>query len=211
MSAATRRPVSTAPKPPTSISSSCVIAETATLLGIDPITISANAIIHPRAQLNSTYGPVTIGDGCIVWERASLGLLSEVEDEEGIISEGVELGKNVTVEAQATIEAQSIGEGTVIEYAARIGKGSVLGKVRCLPKTSGLVDRTDIHDGTQYCKITPLSTVAPGEILSDYTVVYGQNERRVEEPGMEDSREATHRKQIEVLRKLIPNNSVKWQ
>jgi len=53
-----------------------------------------------------------------------------VEDEEGIISEGVELGKNVTVEAGATVEAQSIGEGTVIEFDAKIGKGSVLGKVR---------------------------------------------------------------------------------
>ena len=130
MAAANRRPVSTAPKPPTSISSSCVIAESAILIGTDLITIDANVVLQPRAKLDSTYGPVTIGEGCILWERASIGLLSEVEDEEGIISEGVELGKNVTVEAGAVVEAQSIGEGTVIESGATVGKGSVLGKVR---------------------------------------------------------------------------------
>ncbi|MCJ1246170.1 hypothetical protein MMC30_003375 [Trapelia coarctata] len=211
MSAATRRPASTAPKPPTSISASCIIAETATLMGTYLITVATNAVIQPRAKLDSTYGPVTIGDGCIVWERASIGLLSEVEDEEGIISEGVELGKNVTVEAGAIVEAQSIGEGTVIEVGARIGKGSVLGKVFDFPHSSALLDGTDTDDRIQHCKITPLSTIAPGEILSDHIVVYGQNVRRVGKPGLEDPRESTHMKQLEVMRTLIPNNRAKWQ
>lgn len=146
MSAANRRPVSSAPKPPTSISSSCVVDNTAVLTGTGLITISANAVLNPRAKLDSTYGPVTIGDGCIIWERASIGLLSKVQDEEGIISEGVELGKNVTVEAAATVEAQSIGNGTVIEFGAKIGKGSVLGKVRRLPDSAALRDSTDMDD-----------------------------------------------------------------
>ena len=129
MSTATRRPVSAIPKPPTVISSSCVIAETATLIGTGLITISSNAVLHPRAKIVSIHGPVTLNDGCIVCERASVGLLTAEEDEDAPAIVGVTLEKNVIVEAAATVEASYIGEGTIIECGAKIGRGALLGKV----------------------------------------------------------------------------------
>ena len=135
MSTATRRPVSTIPKPPTAITPSCVIAETATLVGTGLITISANAVLHPRAKIVSTYGPVTLSEGCIVCERACVGLLTAEDDEDAPGIAGVTLEKNVTVEAAATVEASFIGEGSIIECGAKIGRGALLGKVYCWSKT----------------------------------------------------------------------------
>ena len=135
MATATRRPASAIPKPPTAISSSCVIAETATLVGTGLITISANAVLHPRAKIVSTYGPVTLNEGCVVCERACVGLLTAEEDEDAPAIAGVTLEKNVTVEAAATVEASFIGEGTIIECGAKIGRGALLGKVCLLSNT----------------------------------------------------------------------------
>jgi dynactin 6 len=63
----------------------------------------------------------------------------------------------------------------------------------------------------QYCKVCALCTVAAGEVLPDYTVIYGNNERRTEKPGLEAARAALHDREVEVLRKLIPSNLAKWQ
>jgi dynactin-6 len=117
-----------APKPPTSLASSITIAETASLTGTQRITIRDTTIIHPRSKLISVYGPVTIGAGCIVSERCQVGLQSPSTTQ----SEGVVLGDHVVLEVGAVVEAKSVGEGSLIEINARVGKGTVLGKVRLI-------------------------------------------------------------------------------
>ena len=132
MSSTTRRPAPIALKPPTSLSSTCVVSDTASLSGTHLITILGNAIIHPRAKIVAIYGPVTIGEGCVVCERGSVGLLTEEDEDKVIATKGVSLEKNVTVEAAAIVEARRVGEGTTIELAAKLGKGAVIGKVRSI-------------------------------------------------------------------------------
>ncbi|MCJ1317565.1 hypothetical protein MMC15_002890 [Xylographa vitiligo] len=190
MSTTSRRPASVVPKPPSSLSPTCIIAETASLTGTNLITVSANAVLQARAKIIATYAPVVIGEGCVVCERASVGLLNAESDEEEESGIGVILEKNVTVEAGAVVEAKFVGEGTTIELGARIGKGAILGK---------------------HCKVTPLSIIAPGENLPDFTVAYGLSERRMEKPGLELLREEVHEKHIEVLRRLVPTNLAKWK
>jgi dynactin-6 len=63
----------------------------------------------------------------------------------------------------------------------------------------------------KFCKIAPLLTIAPGEIIPDYTVIYGPYERRRQKRGMESLKDAGHAKHIEMLRGLIPNNVAAWQ
>ena len=63
----------------------------------------------------------------------------------------------------------------------------------------------------QYCKITALSTIGPNEVVPDFTVVLGCNERRVQKPGLEPLRFKAHEKEIEMLKRLIPSNLAKWQ
>jgi dynactin-6 len=116
----------TAPKPPTSLASTLVIADNASLTGTHLITLGGNTIVHPRTKLNSTFAPVKIGSCCIISERSSIGLQSEpVEDER----EGVVIDNGVIVEVGAVIEGKRLGEGCVIEVNAKIGKGATVGKV----------------------------------------------------------------------------------
>lgn len=116
-----------APKPPTSLASTLVIADNASLTGTHLITLGSNTVVHPRTKLSSAFAPIKIGNGCIISERASIGLQSEPAEDE---REGVVIDNGVIVEVGAVVEAKRIGEGSVIEVNARIGKGAVIGKVR---------------------------------------------------------------------------------
>ena len=135
MSTANRpRPSSQLPKAPTALSPTCVIADTVVLTGAHLITISANVIIHPRARINSTYGPVTIDEGCIVSEKALIGLTSAAEtDSNNSNSEpptvGVVLEPDVVVEPAAVVEGSKIGQGSTLEAGSRVGAGAILGQV----------------------------------------------------------------------------------
>lgn len=114
-----------APKPPTSLASSLVIAEQASLTGTHLITLGANTVIHPRAKLSSAHAPITIGSNCIISERSIIGLqVANANEREGVV-----IDNGVVVEVGALIEAKHVGEGCHIEVNARIGKRSVLGKV----------------------------------------------------------------------------------
>lgn len=115
-----------APKPPTSLSSNTYIADQASFVGTFPITIGGPTLVHPRAKLNSTYGPITIGANCILSERCQIGLPA---DTTGDGDEGVEIQDGVVIEVGAVVEAKIVGERCVIEVNAKIGKGAVLGKV----------------------------------------------------------------------------------
>ncbi|RDL39654.1 uncharacterized protein BP5553_03994 [Venustampulla echinocandica] len=117
-----------APKPPTFLASTLIIADQASLTGTHLITLGSNTVVHPRTKLNSTYASITIGNNCILSERSMIGLQSEATGNE---NEGVLIENGVVVEVGATVEALSIGEGCLIEINARIGKGAVLGKL-CL-------------------------------------------------------------------------------
>ncbi len=63
----------------------------------------------------------------------------------------------------------------------------------------------------QHCKIGPLCEVAEGEVLPDFTVIYGNGSRRIDKSGAEDLKMKMIARQVEVLRKLIPSNLAKFQ
>lgn len=175
------------PKPPTSLASSLVIAEQASLTGTYLITLGSNTVVHPRARFTSAHGPITVGSSCIICERSSIGFQSEAPEREG---QGVVIENGVVVEVGAVVEAKTVGEGSVIEVQAKIGKGAVLGK---------------------HCKIGPLCEVADGEIVPDFTIVYGNGMRRLDISGVEDLKLKMVARQIDVLKKLIPSNLAKFQ
>ena len=131
MASSKRAPATHAgPKTPTSLHSSIVIADNASMTGTNLVTLGPNTVIHPRARINSLFGPVTVGSTCIVSERCQIGLQSPplLEQKDGVVIE-----KGVLIEVGAVVEAKHIGEGSVIEINAKVGKGAVVGKVR-LPK-----------------------------------------------------------------------------
>jgi dynactin-6 len=130
--------ISTAPAapqpPPATIHPSAIIANHANLAGVFPITIGANAVLNPYAKVISNAGPVEIGEGSVIWERAVVGISAEAatKDEDDDLGPGrtfVMLERNCIIESGARVEAKLVGEGTVIEAFATIGEGCVIGKV----------------------------------------------------------------------------------
>ena len=116
----------TAPKPPTTLSSKVVISDSASLTGTFAIQIGDNSVIHPRAKITSGFGGVTIGEQCILCERSCVGFQSKGTAGS---SSTVTIEKGVTIEVGAVVEAARVGEGSVIEVYAKVGKGAVVGKV----------------------------------------------------------------------------------
>lgn len=144
-----------------------MIADTAVLTGAHLITISADAVLHPRARINSTYGPVTIGEGCIVSEKASVGLLEAPAEDNNVNDSApfkeVLLEKDVVVEPSAIVEGSKIGEGTTLEAGSKVCVDAVLGKVSPLPLShSGLVFSADSHDRQSIARLLP-SALCPQE------------------------------------------------
>jgi len=52
----------------------------------------------------------------------------------------------------------------------------------------------------QYCKICPHNRVAQDQTLPEYTIVYGENQRRTEKAGLEELRAKAVEKHVETLK-----------
>ncbi|KAL8392601.1 hypothetical protein RB595_002700 [Gaeumannomyces hyphopodioides] len=177
------------PKAPVIFSSSITIADQAMLSGMYPITVSSESVIHPRARFDSAGGPVNVGRRCIVHERAVLGAPGTNNH---YVEGSVTLADLVTVEAAAVVECGGtyVGEGTTVGVGCRIGAGASIGK---------------------HCTLTPMSTVASGEKIPDFTVIYSNGMRRIDKRNMQGLRNPVQSRHIDVLRRLIPSNPAKFQ
>ena len=212
VSSATTKP--SLSKPPTTIHPSAVVAEKAILTGPHPITIGANAVIHPFARIVSNAGPVTIGQNVIVNEKAVVGTAGSADEVglvEGMIKEAV-LGDNVTIESSVVVEASTIGEGSTIEIGARVRSGARIGKV-----SHGLLytfSNTLTH-GLKYCKLSPKASVDANVVLEDYTTFSCPSNSRSDHllkfnPTIRALKLKRQKDQVELLRRLIPSNLAKW-
>lgn len=125
MSTRPSAPAAAPARPPTSIHATAIISDKAVLTGSHLISVGANTVIHPFAKLDSSFGEVKIGEGCIVAERAVVGLASE-----GSEGNGVTIGDSVSIETSAVVEAESVGKGSVVCVMAVLGRGCKIGEVR---------------------------------------------------------------------------------
>jgi dynactin 6 len=137
------------PKAPVKLSSTIVIADSAILTGVDAITIGSDSVVHPRAKLESSRGPVNVGRRCIISERSHVGasaIGSEADDAPNT-STAAALDDFVTIEVGAVIEAggTTIGEGSTIGAGARIGKGAIVGKVGADNDPTACSDAYQLH------------------------------------------------------------------
>ena len=136
-----------APKPPATIDPSAILANHATVTGMFPITVGANVVLNPYSKVLSNAGPVEIGEGCVIWERAVVGINVEAgardeDDDAGLGGTFVMLERNCVIESGAQVSAKIVGEGTVIEAFASVGEGCVIGKV-CFSSLS--TDSSDLN------------------------------------------------------------------
>ena len=157
--------------PPTQIPSNALVHSTASFKGQFDINVGPKAIIQLRSRIDSTYAPVRLGAGCIIYERASIGYLSRPSH---VADGGVTIGDGVIIESGAVIEATSIGSHTTIEAHCRIGKEAVIGA---------------------YCKVCSGVEVGEKAVLTEGTLVWGSgwDQRRVESDVQKDNVHSTRR------------------
>lgn len=188
--AASAAPV--AVKPPCKIHSTATIAEKAQLTGTHLIEIGENAFIHPWAKIRAEHGSVIIGKNCIVSEGAVVGAASHQNNDE---EANVVIGTGVNIESCAVVEASRIQDHCTIGPKAQIGAGAVL--------------RT-------WCTVAPHCAIKGEEVLEDYTVIFGDGQRRVDSMvrdrrEVRDARIQNREKEIALLKTLIPDASGKWK
>ncbi|KAF2431639.1 hypothetical protein EJ08DRAFT_171969 [Tothia fuscella] len=185
--------VPTPPKPPTSIHPTAIIANHALLIGTHLITIGAHTVIHPYARIISTEGPVTIGDGCVIWEKATVGMMggdSSSDGDEGVLE--TKLDDNVVIESCATVGMGAVlGDGCVVEGFGVVEGGATLGR---------------------RCQVQAFARVKAKEVLTEHTIVLGDGRRRVSKgcEGVERGREVAHEKMVRDFERVVPSVSVKW-
>lgn len=191
----TTAPNLSAPPANCKLHSTAIIADKAQLTGAHGIEIGEGTFVHPYARVDAEFGRVVIGRGCIVSEKAVVGeRVSRGVDggeDEGVVV----IGDGVGIEAGASVAARRVGEHCMIEVNASVDAGAVLGK---------------------WCRVGACCVVAEGEVLEDFTVVFGDGRRRVDAvaKGREDVREARARAremEIEVLRTLVADGSMRWR
>lgn len=96
---------------------------------------------------------MTIGEACIISERASIGPLSpSSQPSNEAPPTGTTLAPCVLVESGAIVEATSIGAYTIIESGVKVGRGAKIGTV---------------------CKICAGVEVGEGAVVEDGMVVWG--------------------------------------
>lgn len=124
---------------PITVHPSAFVSPKATVTGSYMITVRAESIVHPFAVLDSSVGPIVLGEGCIIWDGASIGVACDsVVSKSHDLSEGIadevdatELGKSVVVETQAVVEARAkVEDYAVIEVGSHVGSGSIVKEVR---------------------------------------------------------------------------------
>jgi dynactin 6 len=128
-----KRTSTAAPKPPTSLDPNALIANHAVLTGIHAISVGPQTVVHPHAKLVSTYSEVEIGAGCLILERAIVGLSDNSEDAppgNAPLPERIVVEDNVTIESGSIVEAARIGANSFIDVGVIIGAGAVIGKVQ---------------------------------------------------------------------------------
>ena len=204
-----------APRPPVTVHPTALIANHAIITGTHPVTIGPEAVLHPYSRISSVRGPVVIGQGCIIAERATVGWTEDGGTGDADGQQEVVLGNNVVVESAAEVRALDVGDHTVIDAEVKVAKGVRIGKV-CWSELSPSSLREYLTFLIQYCKINKANVVPPDTRLEDFTVLYGVKQMRMDtttksNPVVQTLKARGHAAQIDALKKLIPNNLAKCQ
>ena len=174
-------------RPPCTIDPTAVVADKATIIGTYPVEIAEHAVIHPYARIRAEGGRVTIGPYCVIAETAVVGL---PEGQRG----DVVLDRHVSVESGAEVLARRVGEVTEVGVLARVEADATVGR---------------------FCRLTPTEVVGAGEEVGDFTVMFGEGQRRrdgtlVRSEEIQRQRVRAQEKHVEMLKKLVVDRKSKW-
>ncbi|KAI1930470.1 hypothetical protein LOZ65_001459 [Ophidiomyces ophidiicola] len=136
------------PRPPLSVHPTATISETAYFQGKHSINIGAGTVIHPRAKILSFEGPINLGEGCIIGEKAVIGgplpaasLTSSTGTDVTTIENSVHIGPLATINSGSHIHSAA-----VIESSAIIGRQASIGRHAKVCALCEIPDNGNVED-----------------------------------------------------------------
>ncbi|KAJ5637868.1 hypothetical protein N7490_007747 [Penicillium lividum] len=170
------------PKAPVKADPTSTIADTAVFQGKYPVTIGANTVIHPRARFYTYEGPIIIGDGCIISEKAIIGAPPNTSSRGSSRSPSPSPSRPTSTdpESQAQEPPQSPTPEkdltTRLSYFVTIGPQSTIRPGAHIHSSASIEALATIHryaDIGSHVKICSGIEVPENNVVPDWTVVWG--------------------------------------
>ncbi|KAJ5174313.1 uncharacterized protein N7482_000190 [Penicillium canariense] len=167
------------PKAPLKADASATIADTAVFQGTYPITIGAGTVIHPRARFYAFEGPISVGDGCIVSEKAIIGAAPGTSRSTGpspSASTGPSPTSSSTNVTSPASQVQGHKTATRISYFVTIGPHSTVlpgATVHSSATVESLVTINRYADIGAHSKICSGCQIPANGCVPEWTVVWG--------------------------------------
>lgn len=169
------------PRAPLKADPSATIADTAVFQGTHPITIGPGTVIHPRARFYSYEGPITIGDGCIISEKAVIGAAPESASKERSASSSRTASPSPSTPTDDTTQtirtpAPEQGLPIRISYFVTIGPLSSILPGSHIHSAAAIDSLATIHRNAEvgsHAKICAGCVVPQNGRVAEWTVVWG--------------------------------------
>nr|CAG4635179.1 EOG090X0I48 [Alona affinis] len=142
------------------------------------LRITSRTVIHPRAKILATSGPIIIGENNIIEEQVQIINSNEGGDNPTVMI----IGNNNVFEVDCVVKSSKIGDNNIVESKALVGR------------------HTSLSNG---CVIGAKCEVHVCETLPEGTLFYGSGsevKRRIQA-----DKPSAQGAQIEFLSKVLPN------
>lgn len=202
--------VSPGTTPPVNISSQAYVDPACYVKGTNPLTIEAGAVIHPRCRLYTDNGKVTIGHGCLLFERCMIGYDKEFNPQRG---SAMALDKPAGTGHTQSVSKDSnniyIGASSHLHSAVKLQPPCTIGEYSILEAGVTLLPGCTLGSHSKICAGI---TLPPGSAVPDWTVVYGMNgqiKRKRQATPAEDTRLEGLARERQTIEALLKANATK--
>jgi carbonic anhydrase/acetyltransferase-like protein (isoleucine patch superfamily) len=176
-------------KPPVTIHPTSHLDPGAYVRGTHAISIDAHVLIHPRAQLISIHGPLIVGSGAIVYEKAVLGgpvPLSTLNPKDRTPATPSTLG--TATDADTSPPKTVIGPNTTIHPHAHVLSGATIQEASTLESHATIKSGITVGAHAKIC-----AGCVVDRDVGEWEVVFGdgrQRRKRAGDPGKDEVEKA---------------------
>lgn len=159
---------SSVPRPALSTHPSATVSEQAYFQGTHPITIGAGTVIHPRAKLLSFEGPINIGDGCIIGEKAVIG--------GGASGKSTGQGPAETEVTESSSSESAHSTPTTLENSTQVGPLATISEGSHICAAATIDTSASLSRGVRigkHAKVCPSCYIPDNAVVDDWIVIWG--------------------------------------
>ncbi|KAJ5206294.1 hypothetical protein N7491_003087 [Penicillium cf. griseofulvum] len=172
------------PKAPLKADPTATIADTVVFQGRYVVTIGAGTVIHPRAKFYAYDGPIIVGDGCIICEKAVIGA-PPTSSRSPSPSRPTSTSTSTPTESGTSTPEPRKETSTRISYFVTVGPLATVEPGANIHSSATIEALAAIRRGADigsHSKVCSGCEIAAGGSVPEWVVVYGQG------PGMRRKR-----------------------